>query len=96
MHTISLDFIRENAESIMKASPVDYVRNAELRGKLLAPDDASGLVSCADTGFHVYHEEPLEALCRVRKSMEWPLGELIDGHEFILVIKAKRHARSRS
>jgi hypothetical protein len=89
--TVSLGFIKENAESIMQASPVSYVRDAKLRGKLFQPTDDSGLVCSADTGFHVDHEEPLEALARVRQWREWPLGELIDGHEFVLIIQAKRH-----
>ena len=96
INTISLEYIRKNAESIMKASPVRYVRDAKLRGKLFNPDDSSGLVSGADTGFYVDHEEPLEALEWVRESMEWPFGDLIDGHEFFFIIQAKRRARSRS
>src|SRR5437016_5793346 len=88
--------MKENAESIMKASPVGYVRDSKLRGKLFNPDDTSGLVSSVDTGFYVDHEEPLEALAWVRESMEWPLGELMDGHEFILIIQARRRSRSRS
>jgi len=88
--------MKENAERIMKASPVRYVRDAKLRGKLFNLDDTSGLVSSVDTGFYVDHEEPLEALAWVRESIEWPLGELIDGHEFILVIQARRKSRSRS
>ncbi len=81
----------------MKASPVDYVRNAELRGSLFhLEDSSSGLVSCADTGFFVDHAEPLEALVWVREIIEWPLGELLDGHEFIMVIETRRRSRSRS
>ncbi|KAI9653329.1 MAG: hypothetical protein M1829_001314 [Trizodia sp. TS-e1964] len=96
INTASLEFMKENAESIMQASPVRYVREAKLRGALFNPDDTSGLVSGADTGFFVDHEEPLEALAWVRESMEWPLGELLDGHEFILILQAKRRRRSRS
>ncbi|KAF2023975.1 hypothetical protein EK21DRAFT_79750 [Setomelanomma holmii] len=96
INTISLDFIKDNAESIMKASPVDYVQNAKLRGSLFYPGDSSGLVSCVDTSFFVDHEEPLEALTWVKENMEWPLGELLDGHEFIMVLPTRRHARSRS
>jgi hypothetical protein len=80
----------------MKASPVGYVRDAKLRGKLFDSEDTSGLVSSVDTGFFVDHEEPLEALAWVRESMDWPLGELFDGHEFILILQARRRCRSRS
>lgn len=80
----------------MKASPVRYVREAKLRGKLFDPKDDSGLVSSVDTGFYVDHEEPLEALAWLRESMDWPLGELFDGYEFILILQARRRSRSRS
>jgi hypothetical protein len=88
--------MKDNVESIMKASPVGYIRDAKLRGKLFNSEDTSGLVSSVDTGFFVDHEEPLEALAWVRESMEWPLGELLDGHEFILVLQAKHRSRSKS
>jgi hypothetical protein len=90
MHDVSLDFVRENAIPIMEASSVGYVRKAELRGKLFDPDDTSGLVSAVNSKFFVDHGEPLEALEWVRASMDWPLGALLDGHEFLLIIKGKR------
>ncbi|KAF2453011.1 hypothetical protein BDY21DRAFT_417402 [Lineolata rhizophorae] len=96
INTVSLDFMKDHAESIMKASPEGYVRDAKLRGKLFDPKDDNGLVSSVDTEFDVDHEEPLEALAWVRESMEWPLGELFDGHEFILILQARRRSRPRS
>jgi hypothetical protein len=54
------------------------------------------MVSSVDTNFFVDHTEPLEALAFVKENMDWPLGELIDGHEFLLILEAKRRARSRS
>ncbi|KAF2841088.1 hypothetical protein M501DRAFT_1002195 [Patellaria atrata CBS 101060] len=95
-NTVSLEFMKKYAESIMKVSPVTYVRDAKLRGSLFDSKDTNGLVSSVDTGFFVDHEEPLEALALVRESMEWPLGELLDGHEFILILQARRRSRSRS
>ena len=46
--------------------------------------------------FFVDHTEPLEALECVREVMDWPLGELADGHEFLLVLEARRRPRSKS
>lgn len=80
----------------MEASPVGYVKDAKLRGSVFSPGDTSGLVSCVDTGFFVDHNEPLEALEWVRGGMAWPLGELFDGHEFLLIFEARRRSRSRS
>lgn len=74
----------------MKVSPIGYVANAKLCGTLFNNEDTSGMISGVNTGFYVDHEEPFEALQWLRQSMEWPLGDLLDGHEFLLVIPAKR------
>ena len=86
--------MKENARSIIEASPVGYVRDAKLRGSLFETGDEHDLVSNVDTGFFVDHGEPLEALARARKSTDWLLGELLEGNEFILVLQAKP-SRSR-
>ncbi|KAI1127346.1 hypothetical protein F5Y10DRAFT_242837 [Nemania abortiva] len=94
---VSLDFIAENAGSIMKASPISYVRDSGLRGTLFDEKDCTGLVSGVDTKFLVDHDEPLEALERIRERWDWPLGELPDGHEYLLIIRrTRRRSRSRS
>ena len=81
----------------MKASPVSYIRDAKLCGAVFDTADSSGLVSGVNTGFFVDHEEPLEALAHVRQSWQWPLGELPDGYEYLLVLRSKiRRSRSRS
>ena len=88
--------VHERQRAIDKASPVGYIRDAKLRGRLFDSEDTSGLVSSVDTAFFVDHEGPLEALAWVRESMDWPLSELFDGHEFILILQARRRSRSRS
>jgi hypothetical protein len=86
--------MKSNAREILKASPVSYVRDAELRGRLFDNEDRSGVMSSVDTGFFVDHEEPLEALDRVREEKDWRFGELLEGHEFLFVGPAgSRHRR---
>ena len=80
----------------MGCSPISYIKEAKLSGSLFNPEDTSGVVSSVDTGFFVDHEEPLEALVCVQENMKWPLGELIDGHEFLLILQIRRRARSTS
>ncbi|EFW14307.1 hypothetical protein D8B26_007052 [Coccidioides posadasii str. Silveira] len=92
---VSLNFIAENAEAIMKVSPISYVREAKLCGSLFEPEDPTGLICGVNTGFFVDHEEPLEALKMVKETWVWPFGDLLDGHEYLLVLPAK-HRRSRS
>ena len=86
---IQLDFIRKHLGSILRTSPIRYVREAKPRGSLFDAGDASGALSNVDSNFYVDHDEPLEVLVRVRESMDWPLGELLDGHEFVLLLKAR-------
>lgn len=94
---VQLGYIKNHAADIMEASPVDYIRGAKLRGNLFEPSDSvtDGTVSCIDTSFYVDHTEPLEALERVREGHDWPLGELMEGHEFLLILEAKRGPRPK-
>jgi hypothetical protein len=95
INTVAVGFTRDNAEAIMKVSPISYVKDAELRGSLFDPEDTSGVISSVNTKFFVDHTEPLEALVWVREGQDWPLGELLDGYEFLLMIEVRRRHRSR-
>jgi hypothetical protein len=90
MTRIQFDFVKENMVAVIQASPVKYVKEAELHGSLYDPSDASGQVSSAYTRFFVDHRAPLEALKRVRDIEDWPLGELLEGHEFAIIFEARR------
>ncbi|KAK3687398.1 hypothetical protein B0T22DRAFT_534810 [Podospora appendiculata] len=93
-----LEFAREHAAAVMAASPITYVKDAEPRGLLFtAPSGgADGLVSAVNSNFFVDHDEPLAALEWLTARGLWPLGELRDGHEFLLVFETSRRRRSRS
>ena len=60
----------------MKASPIRYVREAEVRGSVFHNDRNDGIVSTALTDFFVDHAEPFEALTRMQEESGWLLGEL--------------------
>jgi hypothetical protein len=96
INTVAVGFIRDNAEAILKVSPISYVKDAELRGSLFDPEDTGGVISSVYTNFFVDHTEPLEALAWVREGLDWPLGELLDGYEFLLMIEVRRRDRSKS
>lgn len=60
---IDIDFIRVNAEGVIQASPIPYIRDAKLCGLLFGGFDASTELVCgADTNFFVDHKEPEEIL----------------------------------
>ena len=88
-----LTFICNHGEAILKASPIGYIKNAKFHGSLFDLAVTDGAISSVDTGFFVDHTEPLEALGRARRDTDWPLGELIDGHEFLLILDAKHCSR---
>ena len=84
-----LTMTRIHARKIMDTCPVKYVKHAKIHGNLFEEVN-DGSVSCADTHFWVDHEEPLEALDALRKrNIDWPLGELPEGHEFLLLVEAQ-------
>ncbi len=93
---VHLSLIGDRGRRIMSSSPIGYIKNATPRGSLFEPNVTDGTISCVDTGFFVDHEEPLEALRRVREDTDWPLGELLEGHEFLLILEARRRPRSKS
>lgn len=54
--------MKDNAVSMINASPVSYIRAAKLRGSLFDPHDTRGRVSSVDTSFFIDHQEPLETI----------------------------------
>ena len=80
----------------MAGSPIAYVQNAKLCGSIFSPGETNGLVSGVNTEFFVDHREPLEALSWLREQGLWPLGDLPNGQEFLVVFEVQRHRRSRS
>ena len=96
IRNVRQSFIRENARTVMQTSPIPYIRNAVLRGSLFEDavpvmvwGDIDSAACLVDTGFFVSHEEPRKALVWLRdKRGGWPLGGLLEGHEFVLVMEA--------
>jgi hypothetical protein len=52
------------------------------------------MISGVNTSFFVDHEEPQKVLQAVRENWQWPLGDLPDGHEYLLVMPAKHRRLS--
>ncbi|KAK3346349.1 hypothetical protein B0T25DRAFT_592588 [Lasiosphaeria hispida] len=91
---VQLGFMQSCASEVMAGSPIAYVRDPKLCGSLFQPDstvsDVNDLVSGVDTNFFVSHEDPLRAVAWLRQHDLWPLGNLPDGLEFLLVFEAPR------
>ncbi|KAG1875710.1 hypothetical protein F4604DRAFT_1761561 [Suillus subluteus] len=83
VYAVDLSFIREHAAKILEASPVDYIKSAQLRGDLFQENSNTGAVSSAFTEFYVDHAEPSKALEQFKAKGKWCLGELLEGHEYL-------------
>ncbi|KAJ6441186.1 ankyrin repeat-containing domain-containingprotein [Purpureocillium lavendulum] len=90
---LSLDYIKQNAAAVMKASPIPYVRDAKLCGSLFGKD-MGGCVSAIDSQFFIDHTEPLQALKDIKQHWEWPLGDLPEGCEYLVVMPSTRLRRT--
>ncbi|POS75360.1 hypothetical protein DHEL01_v206246 [Diaporthe helianthi] len=88
--------VGDHAVGLIAASPVSYVKDAKVCGSLFEARDTTGMVSGVDSNFYVDHTEPLEALAWFQGNGGWPLGDLCDGHEFLLVVDRPTRRRSRS
>ncbi|KAL1991183.1 hypothetical protein VTN49DRAFT_5687 [Thermomyces lanuginosus] len=87
---VSLEFMRDHAKEIMETSPIPYVREARLRGSLFEPeDDSTGLICGVDTNFFIDHTAPLRNLRSIQRDWKWPLGQLPEGHEYLLILPSK-------
>ena len=84
-----IGFMGESVPGIIKESPVKYVHDAQLRGRLFGfPESPS--ISSVFTDFFVDHTEALEALERVKAESGCLLGDLLPGHEFLLCAQVTR------
>jgi len=85
---VDLAFSQSHAASVIAATPVNYLKSAQLKGTLFEenPTDPAA-VSSAFTDFYVKHDEPLEVLKEYESI--WPFGALLEGHEFFVLVKVQ-------
>lgn len=52
-------------------------------------DEDDGTICCVETEFFMEHDEALQALDYLENSrgVQWPLGDLLEGVEFILLVE---------
>ncbi|KAI1435091.1 hypothetical protein GGR50DRAFT_694427 [Xylaria sp. CBS 124048] len=86
---ISLAFIDRNLDVVIGSSPIHSIYFATPYGSLFHPLDASGLVCGATYRFFVDREEHNAALRRVRATRNWPLGDLPDGCQYLLMDRTR-------
>ncbi|KAL7277069.1 hypothetical protein ACG7TL_008914 [Trametes sanguinea] len=80
---VDLAFMKEHAAAVLECSTPRFLRNAPVRGAFLGIPGGS---YSADTSFFVDHAEPIEILQSYIAEEKWPFGELLDGHEFLVLL----------
>jgi hypothetical protein len=83
---INTNFILANTSNVLANTPIDYLKDVELAGSLFRDDCTNGAISCVYTHFFVDHREPLAALDVFKAKRRWCLGELPEGHEFLILL----------
>ncbi|KAH9851392.1 hypothetical protein C2E23DRAFT_830748 [Lenzites betulinus] len=80
---VDLKFISQHATAVLASSPIPYLHNALLQGALAG---VPGGGYSANTSFFVDHNEPLGILRTYQENDKWAFEELLDGHEFLVLV----------
>jgi len=83
---IDTNFILKNASKILASTPIDYLKDAKPCGSLFEENCTTGAVSSLLTRFYIDHHEPLDVLKDFKSRGRWCLGDLLEGHEFLIII----------
>ena len=85
-------YTSHHMRSIFSSCPVNYIRHANHNDASLDGTCDNRPLCSIDTGFYVDHTEPLEVLRAVHRDRpgQWCLGDLREGHEFLLILPADR------
>jgi hypothetical protein len=90
------DFIKAHVTHILGICNVTYLANKSLVGTVFQtiPNiDERTPKALINSEFHIDHREPLEALSNLPIDVQWPLGPLLEGHEFIVVFEVGKNRR---
>ena len=86
LESVDLYFIHNNAVSILETMTIRYLKSAQLWGSLFQEDPELQVVSSVFTNFFVDYNEPLVALAIFKEMGSWSLEELLDRHEFLMIL----------
>lgn len=90
MSTFDKDFIKENVARVYTLCNIQYLIGKSLVGSVFEPNleyEEGQAVAQVNSEFYTDHTEPLEALANLPVDVQWPLGPLLEGHEFVVVFR---------
>ncbi|RPA84676.1 hypothetical protein BJ508DRAFT_412438 [Ascobolus immersus RN42] len=93
---VDLNATKTHAKGILKGCELDYLRDAPLQGSLFEEDEEERrkvgrerVVSCIQTKNYVDLEDVKDGVAKAERK-GWPLGELPEGGEFLLIVETPR------
>lgn len=97
MSTFNKEFIRQNVARVFTLCNIQYLLGKSLVGSWFEPTvehKERQAVAQVNSEFYIDHAVPLEALESLQVDVQWPLGPLLEGHEFIVVFSVGSSRRS--
>lgn len=87
MSTFDKYFIRKNVSRLLALCNVQYLLGRPLVGSWFEPtiEYKVRAVAQVNSEFYIDHTESFQALESLPVDVHWPLGPLLEGHEFIVV-----------
>lgn len=92
-------FIKAHVTRLYTICNIAYLADKPLVGSMFGTIphvDKTTPKALINTEFHTDHHGPLEALISLPLDVEWPLGPLLEGHEFIVVFEAGKNRKRTS
>ena len=80
--SFDLDFIKKYVRHAFTTCNIEYLIGKNLVGKLFG-NESDETVALVDSEFYIDHTKPVQALANLPSYIYWPLGKLLEGHEFV-------------
>jgi hypothetical protein len=93
------DFIKAHVARIYTLCNITYLADKPLVGSMFGTIphiDKTTPKALINSEFHIDHDEPLEALISLPLDVQWPLGPLLEGHEFIVLFEVGTNRKRTS
>ena len=88
-----LNYTEKHGEGIKTLSPIPYVRDSPLSGRVFDRASRCKLMSGVDSGFCVNRKELGKCLHWFIDNSSRPLGAIPDGHEYLMLFSSKDNNR---
>lgn len=88
-----LNYIEKHSQGIKALSPIPYVRDSPVSGRVFDRAGRSKLMPGVDSGFFVNRQELGRCIHWFMDTKTWPLGAIPAGHEYLMLVSSKDNNR---